>query len=138
MQPEFMLRDHIRVIIANAVVERRCGIHPWERHPEHPNRLKITVEMFARLKPGPIGSGNYIDYDRIRDFLGTFPSLPHTDLLETIVEEITAKCFENEHVDACRVAVLKPDIFNEAEAAGIEVFRTRTGWQAMPAAPAFE
>jgi 7,8-dihydroneopterin aldolase/epimerase/oxygenase len=125
----FSPQDHIRVVIADAIVERRCGMHAWERHAERPNRLKITVEMFAHVAPGPLGEAAFIDYDRIRDFLKTFPSLPHTDLIETIADEIVAKCFEDARVDACRVAVLKPDIFNEAEAAGIEVFRTRTGWE---------
>jgi 7,8-dihydroneopterin aldolase/epimerase/oxygenase len=128
MQSEFSLRDHIRAVIADAVVERRCGMHPWERHAERPNRLKITIEMFARLPSGPMGEDTFVDYDRVRDFLKTFPSLPHTDLLETVVDEIVAKCFEDARVEACRVAVLKPDIFGEVEAAGIEVFRTRASW----------
>ena len=76
-----------------------------------------------------MGAGAFIDYDPVRDFLKTFPSLPHTDLLETIVDEIVAKCFENDRVEACRVSVLKPDIFNEAAAAGIEVYRTRANWE---------
>jgi dihydroneopterin aldolase len=132
---EFSPRDHVRVVIADAVVERRCGLHPWEKHAERPNRLKITVEMFALLPPGPMRESAFIDYDRVRDFLKTFPSLPHTDLLETIVDEIVATCFANPRVEACRVAVLKPDIFGEAEAAGVEVFRTRESWQGRSAAP---
>jgi dihydroneopterin aldolase len=105
MEPEISRCDHVRAVIADAI-----------------------VEMFARLPSGPMGAGAFIDYDRVRDFLKTFPSLPHVDLLETIVEEIVAKCFENDRVEACRVSVLKPDIFNEAEAAGVEVFRTRASW----------
>jgi 7,8-dihydroneopterin aldolase/epimerase/oxygenase len=126
---EFPSRDKVRAIIANAIVERRCGVHPWERHSERPNRLKITVELHASLPPGPLGAGAVIDYDRVRDFLKTFPALPHADFLETIAEEIIAKCFEDDRVEACSVSVLKPDIFNEVEAAGIEVFRTRASWQ---------
>ncbi len=135
MQPEFSMRDHVRVVIADAIVERRCGLHPWERHPERPNRLKVSVEMFASLPSGPMGADRFIDYDRMRQYLQTFPSLPHVDLLEEIAEEIVAKCFEDSHVEACRIAVLKPDIFNEAEAAGIEVFRTRASWQAREGKP---
>jgi dihydroneopterin aldolase len=130
MEPGFSTRDHVRVVIEDAVVDRRCGVHPWERHAERPNRLKITVEMFARLPAGPMGASAVIDYDGVRDFLKTFPSLPHTDLVETIADEIVAKCFTNKRVEACRVSVLKLDIFNEADAAGIEVFRTRSGWEA--------
>lgn len=122
-------RDHVRAVIRDVIVERRCGLHPWERHAERPNRLKITVEMFAALPPGSMGADAFIDYDPVRDFLKTFPSLPHTDLLETIVDEIVAKCLENGRVDACRVSVLKPDIFNEAAGAGIEVYRTRASWE---------
>jgi dihydroneopterin aldolase len=124
----FSSHDHVRAVIVDAIVERRCGLHPWERHAERPNRLKITVEMFAALPPGPVATAAFIDYDPVRDFLKTFPTLPHTDLLETIVDEIVAKCFENDRVEACRVSVLKPDIFSEAAGAGIEVFRTRASW----------
>jgi hypothetical protein len=89
MPSEFASRDHVRAVIAEAIVERRCGAHPWEKHAERLNRLMITVEMLARLPSGPMRSA-FIDYDRIRDFLTTLPSLPHTDLLETIVD-----CAEN-------------------------------------------
>jgi dihydroneopterin aldolase len=129
MPSGFSSSDNVRAVIVEAIVERRCGMHLWERHAERPNRLKITVEMFAGLPPGPMGASAFIDYDPVRDFLKTFPSLPHTDLIETIVDEIVAKCFENDRVEACRVSVLKPDIFSEAAAAGIEVFRTRASWE---------
>ncbi len=130
MPPDFSTRDHVRAVIAGAVVERRCGVHPWEKHAERPNRLKITVEMFAPLPSGRMGGQAFIDYDQVREFLKTFPTLPHTDLLETVADEIVAKCFDNDRVVACRVSVLKPDIFGEAEAAGIEVFRTRASFEA--------
>jgi dihydroneopterin aldolase len=130
MTPDSFARDYVRVILMDAVVERQCGIHPWERHAKRPNRLKITIELFAELGPGPMKSAPIIDYDSVRQFLNTFPSLPHTDLLETIIDEIATKCFEIKQVEACRIAVLKPDIFNEVEAAGIEAFRTRQSWNA--------
>ena len=132
------LCDHVRVVIADVIVERSCGVHPWERHAQRPNRLKITVEMMAHLPPGPMKANAFIDYDRIRNYLKTFPSLPHTDLLETIVEEIVAKCFEDGRIEACRVSVLKPDIFNEAGAAGVEVLRTKAQWEGRLSPPRHE
>ena len=114
--------SHVRVVLRNVHAEARVGLHPWERHPERPARLLVTVEMFA--PDGPEGPP-FIDYDRIRDALRAWPSRPHTDLLETLAEELVALCFAAPEVRACRVAVLKPDIFNEAEAAGVEFFRVR-------------
>jgi 7,8-dihydroneopterin aldolase/epimerase/oxygenase len=120
--------DHIIVKLKNVVVETSCGIHPWEKHPERPNRLSISVTLFAKLEQRRLAQFGYIDYDHIRNFLKGFPSRPHTPLLETLLDEIVDKCFVDERVSACHVAIMKLDIFNEAEAAGVEVYRTRENW----------
>jgi dihydroneopterin aldolase len=128
MTPLHLPTDYIRILVRCATVEVRVGLHPWERHPERPSRLEVSVDLFVALPPGPTLGGGMVDYDRVRDFIRGLQSRPHTDLLETIVEEIVAFCFQDTRVLACRVEAVKPDIFNEAEGAGIEVFRTREGW----------
>ncbi len=118
--------DYIRVILRDIVTEAHVGLHPWERHPERPTRLVVNVEMFAALHgPAATTAQGLIDYDPIRDALKAWPSRPHTDLLETLVDELVGLCFRHPAVQACRVSVLKPDIFNEAAAAGVEVYRRR-------------
>ena len=118
-------RDHIRVVLKDVAVEVRVGLHPWERHPERPTRLLVTVEMFAHLSGGGAGAGGVIDYDRVRNALKAWPSRPHTELLETLAEELAQLCFADPKVEACRVSLMKPDIFNEAVGAGIEIYRLR-------------
>jgi dihydroneopterin aldolase len=120
--------DHIKVKLRNVIVETSCGVHAWERYPEHPNRLSINVTLFAKLGYRRLEQFGYIDYDHIRDFLKQFPSRPHTALLETLLDEIVDKCFIDDRVDACHVSIMKLDIFNEVEAAGVEVYRTRERW----------
>src|SRR6266403_1940750 len=120
--------DHIIVRLKNVVVETACGLHPWERHPEHPNKLSIDVTLYAKLQHRRLPEFGYIDYDHIRDFLKQFPTSPHTDLLETLLDEIVDKCFADDRVDACHVSIMKLAIFNEIEAAGVEVYRTRAQW----------
>jgi dihydroneopterin aldolase len=122
-------KDYLRVVLKDATVEAHVGLHPWEKHPERPTRLRISVDLFVPLQqPGPIADAKIVDYDRIRQFIRSLSSRPHTDLLETLVDEIVTCCFEDARVLACRVEVLKPDIFNEANGAGVEIFRTREGW----------
>lgn len=124
-------RDYIRVILRDLITQAHVGLHPWERHPERPTRLVVNIEMFAALHgPAAQVAQGLIDYDPIRDALKSWPSRPHTDLLETLVDELVELCFRHPAVQACRVSVLKPDIFNEAAAAGVEVYRCR------PAIPA--
>jgi dihydroneopterin aldolase len=111
----------VRVFLRNVVTEARVGLHPWEQHPERPARLVVNVDMMAA------GAGQFLDYDPIREAIRAWPGRPHTPLLETLAEELVALCFANQDVGACRVRVEKPDIFNEAEAAGVEIFRLRDG-----------
>lgn len=117
--------DHVCVSLDEAIVEVKCGLHPWERHPERPNRLKFSVQLYARLPGAKLEGSGFIDYDPVRKAILALPSRPHIDLLETIVDELVAVCFNDPRVEACRVSVRKPDIFNEVAGAGIDVFRNR-------------
>ena len=123
-------RDHLRVTLRNIVTECRLGLHPWEQHPERPTRLVINVDLYLAVESGPLPEKDITNYDHIRGFILTFPSRPHTLLLESLANELTAECFKQKNVQACRVSLMKPDIFNEVEGAGIEVFRTRDSWEA--------
>ena len=119
-------RDYIRVMLRDLVTEAHVGLHPWERHPERPARLVVNIDLFAALDgPAAASAGGLIDYDPIRDALKSWRDRPHTEKLETLVDELVELCFRHQAVQACRVSVLKPDIFNEAAAAGVEVYRIR-------------
>ena len=122
--------SHLRVVLRDLVTEARVGLHPWEQHPERMNRLVINVELFAPFngRPKDEHPGGIVDYDHIRDAIRTWPTRPHTPLLETLLDEVVALCFYSPRVSACRVSIVKPDIFNEAAAAGVEVYVLRTDY----------
>jgi dihydroneopterin aldolase len=118
-------RSHIRVMLRGLQTHAHVGLHAWEKHPERPTRLIVNVDLLAPTE-GPLGTTTpHIDYDAIRHALQAWPARPHTDLLETLAEELVALCLAIPQVQACRVSVEKPDIFNDADAAGVEVFRVR-------------
>ena len=114
-------RSYVRVILQDVQTEAHVGLHPWERHPERPTRLLVNVEMFAHAGVGDA----FIDYDPVRDAIRAWPGRRHTDLLETLAGELVALCFANGRVEACRVSVVKPDVFNETGAAGVELYCVR-------------
>lgn len=121
-------QSHLRVLLRDIVTEARVGLHPWERHPQRPARLIVNVEMFAPLagRLATETSDSIIDYDIVRAALRSWPGRPHTDLLETLLGELVDLCFHNPRVAACRVSIVKPDIFNEMAAAGVEAFVLRS------------
>lgn len=120
-------RDHVRVVLKDVEVDAHVGLHPWEQHRERPTRLLVTVELFAHLAAPSVkhDQANIMDYDRLRDHLKTWPSRAHTPLLETLAEELIEVAFANPQVEACRVSLVKPDIFSEAAGAGVEIYRVR-------------
>src|ERR1051326_4460237 len=123
MEPASLpLASYIRVVLRDVETEAHVGLHPWEQHPERPTRLIVNVEMFAPLTR-PLSAETpetIVDYDPIRAALKTWPDRPHTPLLETLLHELVILCFRDPRVTACRVSIMKPDIFNEASGAGVE------------------
>ena len=119
--------SYIRAVLRDIETEAHVGLHPWEQHPQRPTRLIVNVEMFAPLtRPlSAESTDSMLDYDPVREALKAWPSRPHTPLLETLLHELVELCFRNERVSACRVSIMKPDIFNEAAGAGVEVYQIR-------------
>jgi dihydroneopterin aldolase len=118
--------DCIRLIDVDVMVA--CGLHTWERHPERPNRLRVNVHLFSYTDVDHTVAapwGGFIDYDRVRTAILDWRQRPHTDLLETLVEDLLATCFADPRVDGAYVSVIKPEIFPEAAGAGVEAFRLR-------------
>ena len=118
---------YIRMIIKDLVTEVRLGLHPWERHPEKPQRVVVNVELFAapsRAKFKDVSS--VVDYDHIREALKKWPRRKHTVFIETLLDELVTLCFKDKRVKAARVSIFKPDIYNEAAGAGVEVYRVRS------------
>jgi dihydroneopterin aldolase len=117
--------DYVRAILREVETEAHVGLHPWERHRERPTRLLVSVEMLARRTGRADRGEGILDYDPIREALRGWRDRPHTDLLETLAEDLLDVCFANPRVEVAAVTILKPDIFNEAAAAGVEIRRAR-------------
>lgn len=129
--------DYLCARLQRIEVEVQVGLHPWELHPERPTRLWVDVELYMLDPPRrPAGLYEVIDYDRVRNYVRAWEERPHTPLLETLAAELVEFSFEDDRVDAVRVALLKPDIFNETRGAGVELFRRRRKPAAAPAATA--
>lgn len=124
-------KSHQRIMVRGLKTDINVGLHPWEMHHEHPTRVVVDVELYSQCDQLGDSMDSIIDYDPIRALVANeWPKRPHTPFLETWVEELVAFCFSMPKVDACRVSIVKPHIFAEADGVGVEVFRVR------PAPPA--
>ena len=121
-----------RVALEDLVVELQVGIDRRERVPGKAQRLLVGVEMF-RHRDAFSGSSvaDCLDYDRVYRHIAAHwsPARAHVDLLEQLLEELVALCFADARVEACRVAIRKPEVYDGRAVPVVEVYRLR------PAAP---
>ncbi len=124
-----------RVALEDLTIELQVGINPWERAPGKAQRLLVTVEMF-RHRGAFTGASvaDCIDYDRVYGHIAArwTPAHAHTDLLESLLEELVGLCFEDARVEACRVAIRKPHVYNGRAVPAVEVYRLRSDLRAGP------
>ena len=124
--PALFPQGYVSARVLGIETEVAIGLHPWERHPQRPNRLRVDVEMFVPATDLAATAAGIVDYDGVRDLVRGWRGRPHVEFLETLAEELLAECFRDGRVAAARVALTKTQIFPEAEGAGIEVFRRRS------------
>jgi FolB domain-containing protein len=117
-----------RVALEELTVELQVGINQWERAPGKAQRLLVTVEMFRHRGAFSGASvADCLDYDRVYSHIAArwTPARAHTDLLEQLLEELVAVCLEDARVEACRVAIRKPHVYNGSAVPVVEVYRLR-------------
>ncbi len=90
-------------------LEVRLGVYPHER--ERAQRILVDVELWRRMDRFEGTSlAECLDYDRIHRWLvETWPTRPHTELLEQLAEDLITKCLEDPRVTWCRVRIRKPE-----------------------------
>jgi dihydroneopterin aldolase len=122
-------RDWQRIGLEGVTVLMKVGVADFEQHPDYRQPVVVDVDLFRFLGRVPIDRlADTLDYDRLqRQLLEVWPTRPHTDLLETLAEDLLAFCFEDPRVDAVRVKLCKPAIYGGRATPVVEMFRRRDG-----------
>ncbi|HTT13888.1 MAG TPA: dihydroneopterin aldolase [Burkholderiaceae bacterium] len=117
------LADCRRIFVREVVLEARIGIQPAELAA--PQRLVLSVDLFIPLAlstPKEDRIHEVVDYDFVRTSVRERVASGHINLQETLVDDIARTLLAHPAVRAVRVASEKPDVYEDVEAVGIEVF----------------
>ena len=117
-----------RIFLREVLLDANIGIHDFERAGSQ--RLVINVDVFVPLAvstPRHDRISEVLDYDFVRQTIRQRIALGHINLQETLVDDIAQALLAHPGVLAARVASEKPDVYEDVEAVGVEVFRIKEG-----------
>lgn len=120
----------VSIALSGVELMVRIGEHAWEKHPERPTRLAINITLEFDYADYFKKHGGYIDYDPLRQFLKSLEQRDHINRLEDFAKLILATCYRTTPAQRVRISVMKPDIFPEMDAVGLEVDVTRADFAA--------
>lgn len=121
------LADCRRIFLRNYVVDANIGIHEHERRGVQ--RLALNVDLFVALSmstPRHDRLHEVLDYDFLRLTVQRRIEQGHINLQETLVDELARAMLAHPAVRAVRVSSEKPDVYDDVDAVGIEVFHFKT------------
>lgn len=117
-----------RIFVREVVMDARIGIHPSERAA--PQRVVLNVDIFVPLAlstPKQDRIHEVVDYDFVRTTIRKRIDAGHVNLQETLVDDLARALLAHPAVRAVRVASEKPDVYEDIEAVGVEIFLFKTG-----------
>ena len=117
------MSKEVLVLIRNLELLARIGVHGHEQGKPQP--VRINVALTGHIEAGSDRMENAIDYEAVAEKIRGIVSAGHINLAETLAERIADACLADKRVARARVRVEKLHALPGAEAAGVEIDRTR-------------
>ena len=116
-----------RIFLRNYVVDANIGIHEHEKRGAQ--RLALNVDLYVALSmstPRHDKLHEVVDYDFVRLTIKHRIEQGHINLQETLVDDLARAMLAHPAVRAVRVSSEKPDVYDDVDAVGVEVFQFKT------------
>ena len=118
------LSDCRRVFLRNFQVMSNIGVHDFEKLAEQ--RVLFNVELYVPLAdstPTEDELHEVLDYDFIRHTIEQRLAQGHTQLQETLCDDIAGALLAHPKVRAVQLSTQKPDVYQDCDSVGVEVLR---------------
>ncbi len=116
------LSDCRRVFLRNFQVMSNIGVHDFEKRGEQ--RVLFNVELYVPLAdstPKEDELHEVLDYDFIRHTIEQRLAQGHTQLQETLCDDIARTLLAHPKVRAVQLSTQKPDVYPDCDSVGVEV-----------------
>ena len=111
------------IFVRNLELLARIGVHGHEHGMPQPVRISVWLSSKGKAADDRLESA--VDYEAVSHKIRGIVAAGHINLAETLAERIASACFEDSRVIKARVMVEKLHALSGAEAAGVDIERTR-------------
>lgn len=115
---DFHITQH-KIILTDFAHPVSIGIHDFEKAA--PQRMLFTIELGLDLSIDADDITQTLDYDFLRAEIKALTTGRHFNLQETLAREILDICFQNPQVLNARIALAKPDVYEDCRAVGYTI-----------------
>lgn len=117
------MTDITTIRIRRLSLPMMIGILPQERLA--PQTVEISIDMRVEIGPKPTEEAqDYVSYAPIVEHLTALSqSGRHIDLVEQLADEVFDFLFTDPRITGASVEIMKPDIFEQADAVGVRIER---------------
>ena len=112
------------VFLRDMVLQASIGWYPHEHGVMQ--RVRINIDLGVEDDADPSDDlSRVVSYETVAIAVRAIVAAGHTKLVETLAERLAAACLSDSRVLLAHVQVEKLDVFPDAAAAGIAIFRRR-------------
>lgn len=112
-----------QILIEGLVLPAFIGVFDHEYGTRQSVRFDVTIDIASLGPEGEHEMHNIVRYDLIVADIKDILAKGHIDLVETLAEDVAARCLSYDRAEQVRVTVAKLSAFDEAEAVGVRITR---------------
>ncbi len=114
-----------RVFVHGLVLDAYIGAYDSEQGVTQPIRIDFEAEVIEPANPVSDSLEDIVCYDSMTKGIKAIVAEGHIKLVETLAERVANLILSHPMVLSAMVRIVKPNAIAEAEAAGVEIFRTK-------------
>ncbi|MBI1366849.1 MAG: dihydroneopterin aldolase [Alphaproteobacteria bacterium] len=114
-----------KIFIRGLVLEANIGAYDHEHGATQPIRIDFEAEVIEPADPAGDRLEDVVCYNKLTQGIKAILAEGHIRLLETLAERIADLAIAHPMVLSVSVRIEKPKAIAEAQAAGVEIFRSK-------------
>mgnify|MGYP002961332077 CR=1 FL=1 len=117
------LKNCRRIFLKN--IRRQMFIGAYEHEKKAAQLVIINIELYVTTDNELDDLSNAYNYDKAIEIVDEVIQSPHIALQETLIDRISEQLLKDYRVRAVLVRSEKPQAYDTADSAGVEIFRIR-------------